>query len=38
MASPLTASHPRWQDVFNLALGLWLFFSPWVLAFKGVGA
>jgi uncharacterized membrane protein len=38
MASPMTATRSRWQDVINLVLGLWLFFSPWILTFKGVSA
>jgi hypothetical protein len=29
----------RWQDWINLGLGLWLFLSPWVLAYAGtIGA
>lgn len=24
----------RWQDWLNLALGIWLFFSPWMLGFS----
>lgn len=27
----------RWQDVANLVLGVWLFISPWVLAFTDAG-
>lgn len=27
----------RWQDWINLALGVWLFFSPWLLYYTGVG-
>ena len=28
------ANHPnRWQDWVNLALAVWLFFSPWILQF-----
>lgn len=28
----------RWQDWANLVLGLWLFVSPWVLAYAGGAA
>jgi SPW repeat len=31
---PITA---KWQDVCNLVLGAWLFVSPWILKFTGVG-
>lgn len=26
----------RWQDWVNVVLGLWLFFSPWLLGVSGV--
>lgn len=28
---------PRWQDWIDLALGMWLFFSPWLLYYTHVG-
>lgn len=28
----------RWQDWVNLILGVWLFVSPWLLAYAGVTA
>jgi len=28
----------RWQDWLNLAIGGWLFVSPWVLGFAGTAA
>ena len=27
-------ARPRWQDWINLLLGIWLFFSPWLLGFR----
>lgn len=27
----------RWQDWVQLILGIWLFFSPWILGFAGSG-
>lgn len=27
----------RWQDWLQLLLGIWLFFSPWILGFAGTG-
>jgi hypothetical protein len=27
----------RWQDWVQLVLGIWLFFSPWILGFSGTG-
>jgi hypothetical protein len=27
---------PRWQDVVNFLLGVWLVLSPWILAYSGV--
>jgi hypothetical protein len=35
MANSSTVSGVRWQDVANLALGFWLFVSPWILGFSG---
>jgi SPW repeat-containing protein len=32
MASITT--NKRWQDWVNLVLGIWLFFSPWLLGFR----
>lgn len=34
----MTMSSMRWQDWTNVALGLWLFISPWVLGFSNVEA
>lgn len=28
----------RWEDWLNLALGVWLFISPWILDFSGAAA
>jgi hypothetical protein len=35
MANSSTVSSVRWQDITNLALGFWLFVSPWIIGFKG---
>ncbi|MGE5116326.1 MAG: SPW repeat protein [Betaproteobacteria bacterium] len=29
----LQSVNKRWQDWINLLLGIWLFFSPWILGF-----
>lgn len=29
------ARNTRWQDWVTLVLGIWLFFSPWILSFYG---
>ena len=26
-----------WEDWINLVLGVWLFFSPWILSYAGIG-
>jgi len=36
MATNLDIREARWQDVGALALGVWLFISPWILGFTGV--
>ncbi len=28
----------RWQDAVNFLLGVWLFFSPWILGFTDIQA
>jgi SPW repeat-containing protein len=33
MATQMTTSK-RWQDWVTLVLGIWLFFSPWILGFE----
>src|SRR5687767_10098991 len=33
-----TMTARRWQDAANLVLGIWLFASPWVLAYDGTAA
>lgn len=30
----LRTTDKRWQDWINLLLGIWLFFSPWILGFR----
>lgn len=31
-------SRTRWQDWANIALGVWLFASPWILGYGGTAA
>lgn len=35
MANFAKSASTRWQDGANLALGAWLFASPWILGFTG---
>ena len=38
MADTTTANRFRWQDGINLLLGVWLFFSPWIVGFTATAA
>lgn len=37
MATNLDIKEARWQDVGALLVGVWLFISPWILGFSGLG-
>ena len=37
MATNLDIKEARWQDVGALLVGVWLFFSPWILGFADLG-
>jgi hypothetical protein len=37
MAQHGSTETPRWQDVINFLLGIWLFVSPWVVGYAGAG-
>jgi hypothetical protein len=37
MAETAPSVSAKWQDVANLVLGVWLFVSPWILKFTGIG-